>query len=209
MKLWLNEILACPMDKHFPLKLFIFDYETTQEEFNKIIEKYTEKNIEKILEENIIHIIKVSKNEIEIKDNIIIKPKPLLDYLHQIIHSIDELKEIYDKSSTSMIKKCLEIILTTVKNKITQFLDLNTFDKIEELLPELYLLNKIKIDIEINTGLILCEECNRWFPIVETIPKMLPDEYRNEKEDLEFLSQAVKNNYVNKEFLPNLKPFTL
>ncbi len=39
------------------------------------------------------------------------------------------------------------------------------------------------------SGVILCDKCKRFYPIVDEIPVMLPDELRNEKEDLEFLSQ--------------------
>lgn len=37
MKPWLLDILACPMDKFFPLKLYIFSYETTAEEFKEFL----------------------------------------------------------------------------------------------------------------------------------------------------------------------------
>ena len=39
------------------------------------------------------------------------------------------------------------------------------------------------------SGVILCDKCGRFYPIVDEIPVMLPDELRNKKEDLEFLSQ--------------------
>lgn len=38
-------------------------------------------------------------------------------------------------------------------------------------------------------GVLLCSECGRYFPIVEEIPVMLPDELRNMKEDLGFLKK--------------------
>jgi len=42
---------------------------------------------------------------------------------------------------------------------------------------------------EIVSGLLLCpnEECGRWYPIIDEIPHMLPDELRDEAEDKEFL----------------------
>ena len=36
-------------------------------------------------------------------------------------------------------------------------------------------------------GLLTCPECGRYYPIVDEIPVMLPDEMRNKKTDLEFL----------------------
>lgn len=38
-------------------------------------------------------------------------------------------------------------------------------------------------------GVLFCEKCNRYYPISDEIPIMLPDELRNEKEDLEFLKK--------------------
>ncbi|MBN1802904.1 MAG: hypothetical protein JW891_15450 [Candidatus Lokiarchaeota archaeon] len=210
MKPWLNEILACPMDKHYPLKLFVFEYETKSEEFDRIIKIYSERNIEKIQEENLILISKnASNNVVQIKDNIVIKPTPVPEYLHRIIQSIEELKDFYDKTSELIGKKCLEIVQSTVKNNISHYLDHGTSKSFDNILPELYILNKLKLDVEISLGLLFCEECCRFYPIVDTIPKMLPDEFRNEQEDLEFLSQAVKKNYIQEDFLKGLKPFTL
>lgn len=42
---------------------------------------------------------------------------------------------------------------------------------------------------EITEGIIICKKCNRWYPIIEEIPVMLPDELRNEKEDRQFLEK--------------------
>ncbi|MDT7865100.1 MAG: Trm112 family protein [Thermoproteota archaeon] len=42
---------------------------------------------------------------------------------------------------------------------------------------------------EIVEGIIICNKCNRWYPIIDEIPIMLPDELRNEKEDKEFLKK--------------------
>jgi uncharacterized protein YbaR (Trm112 family) len=38
-------------------------------------------------------------------------------------------------------------------------------------------------------GVLLCSECGRYYPIVEEIPVMLPDNLRNKKEDLAFLEK--------------------
>ncbi|NPA85697.1 MAG: Trm112 family protein [Crenarchaeota archaeon] len=40
---------------------------------------------------------------------------------------------------------------------------------------------------EIVTGVLVCPKCGRWFPIIDGIPHMLPDELRNKEEDLNFL----------------------
>ena len=51
----------------------------------------------------------------------------------------------------------------------------------------LYVDEKDELVIE---GALYCTECSRYFPIIEEIPIMLPDELRDKKQDIEFL----KNN---------------
>ena len=41
----------------------------------------------------------------------------------------------------------------------------------------------------ISEGVLLCSECQRFYPIIDEIPIMLPDDLRRRKEDLEFLSR--------------------
>ncbi|HKU49087.1 MAG TPA: Trm112 family protein [Nitrososphaera sp.] len=36
-------------------------------------------------------------------------------------------------------------------------------------------------------GVLVCTKCNRYYPITEEIPVMLPDELRKKEDDLEFL----------------------
>ena len=38
-------------------------------------------------------------------------------------------------------------------------------------------------------GAIYCTDCSRFFPIIEEIPIMLPDELRDKKQDIEFLKK--------------------
>ncbi len=42
---------------------------------------------------------------------------------------------------------------------------------------------------EIVEGVILCPKCNRWYPIRDEIPEMLPDELREENEDISFMKK--------------------
>ena len=44
-------------------------------------------------------------------------------------------------------------------------------------------------------GVLFCISCSRFYPIIEEIPIMLPDELRDKKQDLEFLEK-------NKSSLP-------
>ena len=38
-------------------------------------------------------------------------------------------------------------------------------------------------------GMLLCAKCQRYFPIIDEIPVMLPDNLRSRKEDLDFLQK--------------------
>lgn len=48
---------------------------------------------------------------------------------------------------------------------------------------------KQKDDV-VSEGALYCSECLRFYPIIEEIPIMLPDDLRDKKQDMEFL----KNN---------------
>lgn len=41
----------------------------------------------------------------------------------------------------------------------------------------------------ISQGVIFCSQCCRYYPIVEEIPIMLPDELRDKNQDIEFLKK--------------------
>ena len=38
-------------------------------------------------------------------------------------------------------------------------------------------------------GALFCTECNRFYPITDEIPVMLPDDLRNKTEDIDFLTK--------------------
>ncbi len=41
----------------------------------------------------------------------------------------------------------------------------------------------------ISEGIIFCSKCSRYYPIIEEIPVMLPDELRDKNQDIEFLKK--------------------
>ena len=43
-------------------------------------------------------------------------------------------------------------------------------------------------DVVVN-GILLCSQCGRYYPIIDEIPVMLPDNLRNKKEDIGFLEK--------------------
>lgn len=63
------------------------------------------------------------------------------------------------------------------------------------------------LQIRIVEGILICQNCNRWYPIINEIPHMLPDQLRNKKQDKNFL---IKNKEkIPKEILSEGKPFNL
>ena len=49
----------------------------------------------------------------------------------------------------------------------------------------------------IRTGLLLCGRCKRWYPIINGIPRMLPDEFREDYSGfLEKLPRKIARRYI-------------
>ncbi|MFX0080236.1 MAG: Trm112 family protein [Candidatus Hodarchaeota archaeon] len=207
MKPWLFDILACPIDKYFPLKLYIFSFETKSEEFQGFIDIYEKRDLISIKEEKLIEVSQ-EKDFFLIKDNITIEKTPLKTYLGMIISSINELDNIFDKTENTYSKKSFNIIKKEIKYKITEFEKKNNFNNVENIFPEIYFLNKLKVETEIESGLLFCDKCKRWYPIIDTIPQMLPDQFRDKKKEMDFLK--IHKNLLDEEFFnQNLKPFNL
>jgi uncharacterized protein YbaR (Trm112 family) len=61
--------------------------------------------------------------------------------------------------------------------------------------------------IEIETGVLFCEKCNRWYPIVDEIPILYPDELRRKEDDLKFLENHKKS--LPEKIVKDGKPFSL
>lgn len=58
-----------------------------------------------------------------------------------------------------------------------------------------------ELDIVIEEGILFCNRCLRFFPIVEEIPIILPDEIRDKNKDLELLkkwSDSLPDKVVKK-----------
>jgi uncharacterized protein YbaR (Trm112 family) len=53
-------------------------------------------------------------------------------------------------------------------------------------------------------GVLLCSECHRFYPIIDEIPVMLPDDLRRREEDIGFLQKWSKN--LPDEVVYNGKP---
>ena len=53
-------------------------------------------------------------------------------------------------------------------------------------------------------GILYCQKCSRFFPIIDEIPIMLPDELRDKKQELEFLKRNASElpEKILKQALP-------
>jgi uncharacterized protein YbaR (Trm112 family) len=207
MRFWLFNILACPIDKYYPLTLYIFSYENSLDDFNSFIDLFKQREISNINQENIINIEKKNADLI-IKDDIIIEENKIDRYLQLIISTIDEFEHIYDRTSNELSKVCINIIKNEIKQSIQNYLKNLTPNNINKIMPELLFLNKIETNVEIESGILFCSKCQRWYPIIEAIPQMLPDEFRKREEELKFL-KTIRNLMDDEFFNQDLKPFKL
>jgi len=44
-------------------------------------------------------------------------------------------------------------------------------------------------ELVIKEGVLFCSECSRFYPIIEEIPVMLPDDLRDKEKDIQFLQK--------------------
>ena len=60
---------------------------------------------------------------------------------------------------------------------------------------------------EVMEGIIVCSKCARWYPIIDEIPQLLPDDLREEKPELLWLERW--KDKVPPDVLREGKPFSL
>jgi uncharacterized protein YbaR (Trm112 family) len=56
-------------------------------------------------------------------------------------------------------------------------------------------------------GILYCKKCSRFYPIIDEIPIMLPDELREKEKDLQFLTKWKHS--IPEEILTNSNPWHL
>ena len=56
----------------------------------------------------------------------------------------------------------------------------------------------------VSEGALVCSKCSRFYPIIEEIPIMLPDELRDKKVEIDFLKKYKENlpEKITKKGLP-------
>jgi uncharacterized protein YbaR (Trm112 family) len=132
MKKHMLDILACPIDKNYPLDLIELNVKDLEKEF---------------LEENNHPINKEEEqNNIKKKNN------------RDIVNQENEIKD---------------------NEKVIVIID----------------------------GILYCKKCSRFYPIIDEIPIMLPDELREKEKDLQFLKKW--KNCIPEDILKNSNPWHL
>lgn len=59
----------------------------------------------------------------------------------------------------------------------------------------------------VEEGVLFCVKCSRFYPIIEEIPIMLPDELRDKKQDIEFLNK--NKNKLPEKIITQANPWHL
>ena len=70
--------------------------------------------------------------------------------------------------------------------------------------------NEIHDNVQVTVvidGILFCKKCSRFYPIIDEIPIMLPDELRDKQKDLQFLKKW--ENYLPELILKNSNPWHL
>lgn len=62
-------------------------------------------------------------------------------------------------------------------------------------------------NIIITEGVLFCNKCSRFYPIIDEIPVMLPDELREKQKDIDFLQQW--NDKIPEKVTTHAKPWHL
>lgn len=191
MRLWLLDILACPADgcKHYPLKLSIFEWEDdSAKRILKASESYTKGDVENMKKE-LKGSVKVDKAKGIVEDELARSSMEVDKYISLFKEKVDSIFRniVVDETGAST-----RLINAIINSNPPSSLD-ESFEK------AIYLANWLAFKVNVQSGILVCEKCGRFYPIIETIPHMLPDDLRDKKEDKEFLSKWRK--FIPKKIL--------
>lgn len=186
MKPWLLNLLACPIDKHHPLKAWFFKWETSEKELNRLSSQagVVEKNFEKGY-------------------------RQLATQLLDDTISPQAIKSIVDSTGCEASAKLLEGALKAL-DRLGHHLDESEEELLMEFPEDIDRLYRFLNLIEVEVGLLYCPQCGRWYPIgssVNSVPELLPDELREKERDLSWMENW--KDFIPRDILQEGKPFNL
>ncbi|MBD3228637.1 MAG: hypothetical protein GF329_10675 [Candidatus Lokiarchaeota archaeon] len=213
MKLGLLDLLACPICKHWPIILKVFNFETKIDKFERALEGLEDL---KILEE----MTKIIRGKGKIEKCVDIKEKTIQDDLvryklnfddyikkfNEILKNLNYIEILVDGISLKVHEKVEKIYENFISKEKTANVD-DLKDYLNKNINEIYLVNWYFQRAEVQDGIMLCEKCKRWYPISESIPQMLPDNLRTENEEKKFLEKW--KDKIPEDVLNDGKPFNL
>lgn len=226
MRIWLLDILACPICKYYPLDLTLLKWETEDGLFSKVESAFMKRQLP-VLEESCIltlpngkrdKCIKIlEEGQFQIEDEFSREKKPFVDYLRVIndkTKSAQTIQDLTGSSATRVLDQVKTKAIDKVKRTLKQFETIGNKagigdekKSLQEIMPEIHLLNWYFFLTEADEALIGCKKCHRWYPVIETIPHMLPDDLRNADEDVAFLKKW--STKLSKDVLNEGKPFNV
>jgi uncharacterized protein YbaR (Trm112 family) len=181
MKPWLLNLLACPIDKHHPLDAYFFKWKTTSD------------NIKQAL----------SGNEPLDEEELVILAKQVVDG----VISQRAVESIVDSSGDKYTEAYLKPVRQAVKGLVAlRSSGLDTVRKADSL----KVFTRYMTFLEVNTGLLVCPECGRWYPIgssIDSVPEMLPDDLREAEKDTAWLNEWKEQ--IPESVLESGKPYNL
>lgn len=145
---------------------------------------------------------------VKIKDYNVVTPVKIDEYFKFYKNFLNEFQEIIDESDESINKHANELcmlIKNDVSKKIINFIVNENFsefenagdidekllvntlmDKIQPIFQELLLLNYYFFIMEINEALLICPKCKRWYPVIQSIPRLFPKTMARQEMDVAF-----------------------
>jgi uncharacterized protein YbaR (Trm112 family) len=172
------------MDKHHPLEAYFMSWENSEEQLKEIVE---------------LEIIGSTSE----KDS-----RELITQLQDGTISLQAISTIKDLSDSEHTKTLLESAKNAIK--LLAAMKNTSKDKFSSVKPEIDVLNRFLNLIEVDSGLLVCPVCQRWYPIgcaVEAIPELMPDELREKERELKWMEKW--RDLIPQKVLEAGKPFNL
>ena len=172
------------------------DSEKVHEENRRLTSDFDFKNIISIFLED---------NKLKMKDHNVVSPSSLKEYFDYYLAVFAEFEGITEESAEKVGSNSLKLVKSVIYPKIKKlseeikFKDFEEFssgketdicdnliDVLKPILQGLLFLNYYMFLLEIDEGMLICPECKRWFPIIKTIPRLLPKNMTKTQLDDEF-----------------------